>query len=87
MVQFLICHLKVEDGEITDDADADADAASDVKKKDSNAEGARATEESDRKPSSLSRSGWSREDGSQRAIKKVNFEAFLYTQMLVEYLY
>ncbi|XP_021909995.1 pinin isoform X2 [Carica papaya] len=62
--------VKVEDGEITDDADADADAASDVKKKDSNAEGARATEESDRKPSSLSRSGWSREDGSQRAIKK-----------------
>ncbi|KAK9286312.1 hypothetical protein L1049_014702 [Liquidambar formosana] len=65
--------VKVEDGEIAEDGEA----AKDVEKKDSTAEGsleAVTGNQSDRKPSNLQQSGWSRRDGNQRAAK-MDFEA------------
>ncbi|XP_021286097.1 pinin [Herrania umbratica] len=57
--------VKVEDGEIVDDAEAAKDVS------DTAVEGSVAVDQSDRKLLSLPQSGWSRRDGNQRPVKKV----------------
>ena len=70
--------IKLEDGEITEDAET----AKDVKRKDATREGtagAGAVNQSEQEPSNLQQSGWSRRDGSQKAANTVNFMFFLYS--------
>ncbi|EOX97402.1 protein interaction regulator family protein isoform 1 [Theobroma cacao] len=57
--------VKVEDGEIVDDAEAAKDVS------DTAVEGSVAVDQSDRKLLSVPQSGWSRRDGNQRPVKKV----------------
>ena len=57
--------VKVEDGEIIDDAEV-ANNVSDTA-----VEGSAAVNDSDRKLLTLQQSGWSRRDGNQRPVKKV----------------
>ena len=56
--------VKVEDGEIVDDAEVAKDVS------DTNVEESDAVNQSDRKVSGLQQSGWSRRDGNQRPLKK-----------------
>lgn len=70
--------IKLEDGEITEDAETPKD----VKWKDETREGtaaAGATNQSEREPSNLLQSGWSRRDGNQRAANTVNFIFFVHS--------
>jgi pinin len=70
--------IKLEDGEITEDAET----AKDVKRKDATREGtagAGAVNQSEQEPLNLQQSGWSRRDGSQKAVNTVNFMFFLYS--------
>lgn len=67
--------MKLEDGDIT----ADAEAAKDLKKENAIREGvagAGTANQSDRKPSNLKQTGWSRRDENQRAAKTVSFLFF-----------
>ncbi|KAB1206984.1 Pinin [Morella rubra] len=60
--------VKLEDGEITEDAEA----AKDLENNDTTGEGtagAETVDQSDRKPLNLPQSSWSRRDGNQRAAK------------------
>lgn len=64
--------MKLEDGEITEDAEA----AKDLENNDTTGEGtagAETVDQSDRKPLNLPQSSWSRRDGNQRAAKTVDF--------------
>ncbi|EOX97405.1 protein interaction regulator family protein isoform 4 [Theobroma cacao] len=62
---FIDLGVKVEDGEIVDDAEAAKDVS------DTAVEGSVAVDQSDRKLLSVPQSGWSRRDGNQRPVKKV----------------
>ncbi|XP_015893005.1 uncharacterized protein LOC107427169 [Ziziphus jujuba] len=59
--------VKVEDGEITEDAEEAKDVLNDAANKGT---AGTAADTSDRKSFNLQQSGWSRKDGNQRAVKK-----------------
>lgn len=64
--------MKLEDGEINEDAEA----AKDLKEEDAIGEGtagAGTANLSDKKPLNFQQGGWSRRDGYQRAVKTVSF--------------
>lgn len=67
---------KVEDGEITEDAEGTRDVQNDGANKET--AGTAAADLSDRKSINLQQSGWSRKDGSQRAVKRVNSKSLVF---------
>lgn len=67
---------KVEDGEITEDAEGTRDVQNDEANKET--AGTAAGDMNERKSINLQHSGWSRKDGNQRAVKKVNFKSLAF---------
>lgn len=57
--------MKLEDGEIIEHAGTENNV------KDADVEGADIVNQSDKKPSNLQQTGWSRRDGNQKAAKMV----------------
>lgn len=67
--------MKVEDGELLEDADAGQEAKKDYSGRD-DVNGIDAAAQSERNPSNFQKSGWSRRDSNQITSKMVNAHEF-----------
>lgn len=73
--------MKVEDGELPEDADAGQEVKKDYLTRD-DVHGTGTAVQSDRKPSNSHQSGWSRRDSNQRTLKMVNARVFSLLMMI-----